>query len=150
MHSWIIYSTPFPLIPKRNPLDSCVTMTGTPEKMATISISLLKGSHAFYHVAWLTLDHDWSWLGHDWSWWSRGGHLTQRKKTDRFTMYTTGATALSDNDDFMDQIDSFGRLSYRCEEMVVQLILGEKKKGIYHGKQTQEKNGVILTQGAPS
>lgn len=65
-------------------------------------------------------------------------------------MYTTGATALSDNDDFMDQIDSFGRLSYRCEEMVVQLTLGEKKKGIYHGKQTQEKNGVILTQGAPS
>lgn len=51
--------------------------------------------------------------------WSRGGHLTQRKKIDRFTIYTTGATALSDNDDFMDQIDSFGNLSYRCEGMVV-------------------------------
>lgn len=51
--------------------------------------------------------------------WSRGGHLTQRKKIDRFTIYTTGTTALSDNDDFIDQIDSFGNLSYRCEGMVV-------------------------------
>lgn len=71
-------------------------------------------------------DHDLVMTDHD----GPGGHLTQRKKTDRFTMYTTGATALSDNDDFMDQIDSFGRLSYRCEEMVVQLTLGEKKGNI--------------------